>query len=132
VGVLGTLAGSAITGADPVWNVTAVHFAQIVLGSVLGMLFGFTLGLLIRNSAGAIITYFVYTLALPPLLGLLAANQEWFANLQPWVDYNYAQWPLFDGDVTSQQWRQLAVAGALWFLLPLAAGLLLARRAEVK
>ena len=61
-----------------------------MLGSVLGMLFGFMLGVLIRNSAGAIVAYFVYTLVLPPLLGLLAANQKWFADLQPWVDYNYA------------------------------------------
>ena len=132
VGVLGTLLGSAITGTGPVWNVTAVHFALIVLGSVLGMLFGFTLGLLIRSSAGAIVAYFVSTLVLPPLLGLLAANQAWFADLQPWVDYNLAQRPLFNGDLTTQQWQHLAVAGALWFLLPLAVGLLTVRRAEIK
>ena len=41
VGVLGTLVGSAIAGVDPVWNVSAIHFTLIVLGSVLGMLFGF-------------------------------------------------------------------------------------------
>jgi hypothetical protein len=90
------------------------------------------LGLLIRNSAGAIVTYFVYTLLLPPLLGLLAANQKWFAYLQPWVDYNYAQRPLFDGGVSSQQWQHLAVTGGLWFLLPLVIGLLIVRRADVK
>ena len=132
VGVLGTLLGSAITGTGPVWNVTTVHFAQIVLGSVLGMLFGFMLGLLIRSSAGAIVAYFVSTLVLPPLLGLLAAHQAWFADLQPSVDYNLAQRPLFNGDLTTQQWQHLAVAGALWFLLPLAAGLLTVRRAEIK
>jgi ABC-2 type transport system permease protein len=132
VGVLGTLVGSAIAGVDPVWNVSATHFATIVLGSVLGMLFGFMLGLVIRNSAGAIVTYFVYTLVLPPLLGLLAANQKWFADLQPWVDYNYAQTALFGGSLTSEQWQQLATAGALWFLLPMAVGLLIVRRAEVK
>ena len=132
VGVLGTLVGSAIAGVDPVWNVTATHFGLIVLGSVLGMLFGFMLGLVIRNSAGAIVTYFVYTLVLPPLLGLLAANQKWFADLQPWVDYNVAQRPLFDGSVSSQQWAHLAVAGGLWFVLPMAIGMLIVRRAEVK
>jgi large-conductance mechanosensitive channel len=132
VGVLGTLVGSAIAGVDPVWNVSAVHFAEIVLGSVLGMLFGFTIGVVVRNSAGAIVTYFVYTLVLPPLLGLLAANQKWFADLQPWVDYNYAQQPLFGGSVTTQQWQHLAVAGAMWLLLPLAIGLVVVRRAEVK
>jgi ABC-2 type transport system permease protein len=132
VGALGTLIGSAVVGIDPVWNVSASHFALIVLGSVLGMLFGFMLGLVIRSSAGAIVTYFVYTLVLPPLLGLLAANQQWFASLQPWVDYNVAQRPLFDGTVSSQQWQHLATAGGLWFILPMAVGLIVVRRAEVK
>jgi hypothetical protein len=132
VGVLGTVVGSAIAGVDPVWDVSVGHFATIVLGSVLGMVFGFMLGLLIRNSAGAIVTYFVYTLVLPPLLGLLAANQEWFADLQPWVDYNYAQTPLFDGSLSSAQWQHLAATSGLWLLLPMAVGLLVVRRAEVK
>ncbi|HEV7148017.1 MAG TPA: ABC transporter permease subunit [Pedococcus sp.] len=132
VGALGTLVGSAIAGVDPVWNVSASHFLLIVLGSVLGMLFGFMLGLVIRNSAGAIVTYFVYTLVLPPVLGLLAANVKWFSDLQPWVDYNYAQRPLFDGSLSSQQWQHLAVSGGLWFLVPMALGLVVVRRAEVK
>ncbi|WP_406830622.1 ABC transporter permease [Pedococcus sp. KACC 23699] len=132
VGALGTVVGSAIAGVDAVWNVSVTHFALIVVGSVLGMLFGFMLGLVIRNSAGAIVTYFVYTLVLPPLLGLLAANQKWFADLQPWVDFSYAQRPLFDGSLTGQQWQHLASAGALGFLLPMAVGLLVVRRAEVK
>jgi len=132
VGVLGTLVGGAIAGVDPVWNVSATHFALIVLGSVLGMLFGFVLGLVVRNSAGAIVTYFVYTLVLPPLLGMLAANQKWFADLQPWVDYSFAQRPLFNGSLTSQEWQHLGTAGALWFVLPMVVGLLAVRRAEVK
>ena len=74
VGTLGTLVGSAITGLDPVWNVSVDGFLSFTLGSVLGMMFGFTLGVLIRNSAGAIVAYFVYTLVLPPLLGLLAMS----------------------------------------------------------
>ena len=132
VGVLGTLVGSLITGLDPVWNATVSEFALIVLGSVLGMLFGFMLGVLIRNSAGAIVAYFVYTLVLPPLLGLLAANQQWFKDLQPWVDYNNAQTVLFNGSVTTEQWQQLAVSGTIWFLIPLAVGLFIVRRSEVK
>ena len=53
VGVLGTLVGSMITGLDPVWNATPAEFGLIVLGSVLAMVFGFMLGVLIRNSSGA-------------------------------------------------------------------------------
>ena len=132
VGTLGTLVGSAITGLDPVWNVSVDGFLSFTLGSVLGMMFGFTLGVLIRNSAGAIVAYFVYTLVLPPLLGLLAMSQDWFADLQPWVDYNLAQMALFEGGLSSEQWQQLAVSGTIWFLIPLVVGLVIVRRAEVK
>ena len=62
VGALGNMVGHAIAGMDPVWNISVGHVLAIVLGSVLGMMFGFMLGVLIRNSAGAIVTYFVYTL----------------------------------------------------------------------
>lgn len=132
VGTLGTLVGSAIAGVDPVWNVSAVQFLHIVLVSVLGMLFGFMLGLVIRNSAGAIVTYFVYTLVLPPLLGLLAANQQWFADLQPWVDPNLSQDALFGGGFTSEQWAQLAVTTTVWLVLPLVVGVRSLLRSEVK
>ena len=80
-----------------------------MLANVLGMLVGFMLGVLIRNSAGAIVAYFVYSLVLPTLLVLLATCQEWFRDLQPWVDFNFAQGALFDGDLTGDQWAQLAV-----------------------
>ena len=132
VGTLGTLLASVITGLDPVWDATVSEFALIVLGSVLGMLFGFMLGVVIRNSAGAIVAYFVYTLVLPPLLGLLAMSQQWFADLQPWVDYSFTQTALFMGTMTGEQWQQLAVSGTLWFLVPLAVGLVVVRRSEVK
>ena len=114
------------------WNVSAGEFSLIVLGSVLGMLFGFMLGVLLRNSAGAIVAYFVYSLVLPPLVELLAANASWFTDLRSWVDYNTARTMLFNGSMTSEQWQQLAVSGTLWFLLPLAIGLVVVRRAEVK
>ena len=66
IGALGNVVGTAVAGIDPVWNVTVSQFALIVLGSVLGMVFGFMLGVLVRNSAGAIVAYFVYSFVLPP------------------------------------------------------------------
>ncbi len=68
-----------------------------MLGNVLGLLIGFMLGVLVRNSSGAIVGYFVYSLVLPPLTGLLAATQGWFRDLQPWVDFSFAQGALFNG-----------------------------------
>jgi hypothetical protein len=46
-------------------------------------------GTLIRNSAGAIVAFFVFSFVIPPLLGLLTMTQEWFRDVQPWVDLDY-------------------------------------------
>ena len=74
VGALGNVLGSAITGLDAVWDVSLTEFANIVLANVLGMLMGFMLGVLFRSSAGAIVGYFVYSLVLPSVFGMLAAT----------------------------------------------------------
>jgi hypothetical protein len=132
VGALGNLLGTAITGTPRVWDASLADLAYIVLGNVLGLLIGFMLGVLVRNSSGAIVGYFVYSLVLPPLTGLLAATQGWFRDLQPWVDFNFAQGALFNGSMTGSEWAHLAVAGAIWLLAPLTAGLVLVMRSEVK
>ena len=132
VGVLGNLLGSTITGLDPVWDVTTQQFALITLANILGMLMGFMLGVVIRNSPAAIVAYFVFSLVLPGAFGALAAFQAWFADLQPWVDVNFAIMRLFDQSVTSQQWAQLGVTTLAWLWIPLALGLRAVLRAEVK
>jgi hypothetical protein len=132
IGAVGNVIGTAITGTDLVWDATATELAYIVLGNVLGLAFGFMLGVLIRNSAGAIVAYFVCTLALPTLFGLLAANQQWFRDLRPWIDFNYAQSALFNDSLTGEQWANLGVAGAIWLVAPLVVGVTLVMRSEVK
>jgi ABC-2 type transport system permease protein len=134
IGALGNLAGTAINGTPQVWDVTVVDALLIVLGNVLGLLIGFMLGLVIRNSPGAIVAYFIYSFVLPTIFLVLATNQEWFRDLQPWVDVTYAQSPLFaaDGPLTAQQWANVAVTGVIWLLAPLLVGLRLVTRSEVK
>ena len=132
IGAVGNVAGSALAGTELVWDVSLVQALYIVLANVLGVLVGFMLGLLIRSSAGAIVAYFVYSLLLPTLSGLLAAKQEWFRDLQPWVDFNFSQTRLFDGGPSGDQWGQLATSGAVWLVLPLTVGLALTMRSEVK
>ena len=132
VGAVGTLVGSAITGLDPVWNISVQTFGLIVLANLIGMLMGFMLGTVIRNSPAAIVAYFVYALVLPGAFGALASFQQWFEDLQPWVDVNYATIPLFDGSVTAENWLQLAITTTFWLWIPLAFGLRAVLRAEVK
>lgn len=131
VGALGNLIGAAIVGVDPVWDLDPTVLLTIILATVLGMFMGFTLGVLIRNSAGAIVTYFVITMVIPPLSELLAFNQSWFRDLQPWVDFNLTRNALYDAVPTGEQWAQLALSGTIWLVIPLTIGLLTLRRSEV-
>lgn len=132
VGALGNLVGSAITGLDATWDITLPQFGSIVLANVLGMLIGFTLGVLFRSSAAAIVGYFVYFFVLPVAFGTLAAFQEWFRDLQPWVDAQFAITRLFDNTMTAEYWQQLGVTTLVWLWIPLAFGLRAVLRAEVK
>ncbi len=132
VGALGNVVGSGLKGVDTVWNLSPTAILYIVGADLIGMMVGFMLGILTRNSAGAIVGYFSYWFVVPTLSMVLAANQTWFEKAQPWVDFNFNQGNLYDGGFSAQQWLQLAVTGAAWLLLPLAFGLWRVMRAEVK
>lgn len=132
IGALGNLIGAAVAGIDPVWDLSIDQMLTITLATVLSMLIGFMLGVLIRNSPGAIVGYFVYNFVLTPLSMLLATSQSWWRDLQPWMDFNFTQGWLFEGDLTGRQWTQLGVTGLFWLVIPLAIGLFLIRRSEVK
>ena len=133
VGAVGNLLGSTIMGLDTVWDVSLAAAAQILLGNLVGMAIGFTLGVVLRNSAAAIVGYFVVSLVLPGILALLAQVRSWFADLQPWIDWNYTQVALFEGGTdTAREWAMLGSTTAIWIVLPLVIGLLFLRRSEVK
>lgn len=133
IGALGNIVGAAINGVDAVWNVNLTQMLLIIFANVLGLLVGFMLGVLIRNTPGAIVGYFVYSFVLPSILGALAAFVQWFEDLQPWVDFGFAQVPLFEGNnPTTEQWAQLGVSSLPWLIIPLALGTWAVLRSEVK
>jgi len=133
VGAVGNLAGSALAGVDTVWDVSLSTAPQIVLGNLVGMAIGFTLGVVLRASAGAIVGYFVVSLVLPGILELLALVRESFRDLQPWIDWNYTQVELFEGATnTGEEWAMLGSTTMIWIVIPLVFGLLFLRRSEVK
>ncbi|MET1037551.1 MAG: ABC transporter permease [Aeromicrobium sp.] len=132
IGAVGNVVGSAINGVEAVWNITVADFLLIVLANVLGLLIGFMLGVLIRNTPGAIVGYVVYSFLLPTIFGILAALQDWFKDLQPWVDFGYSQTPLFEGSPSGEQWAQLGVSGVIWLVIPMIIGIWAVLRSEVK
>lgn len=132
VGAGGNLVGSMSTGEPARWDLTAGDLPYYLLANTLMMLVGFTLGVLIRNSPGAIVAYFVYAFVAPTLATLLALFQDWFRDLRPWIDLQDNQDALFAGAFSGEQWLQLAGTVVLWLVLPLTVGVLTLLRSEVK
>jgi len=133
VGALGNVAGSALAGVDTVWDISLSTAPQMVLGNLVGMAIGFTLGVVLRNSAAAIVGYFVVSLVMPGILVLLAQVRSWFEDLQPWIDWNETQVALFEGATnTGEEWAMLGSTTMIWIVIPLVVGLLSLRRSEVK
>jgi ABC-2 type transport system permease protein len=133
VGALGNVAGSALAGVDTVWDISLSMAPQMVLGDLIGMAIGFTLGVVLRNSAPAIVGYFVVSFVMPGILVLLAQVRPWFEDLQPWIDWNETQVVLFDGATnTGKEWAMLGSTTMIWIVIPLVLGLLFLRRSEVK
>jgi hypothetical protein len=132
IGAVGNIVATGLKGVDTQWDLPLTAILYIVGADLIGMTVGFMLGILTRNSAGAIVSYFSYWFVVPTLSMVLAANQSWFERAQPWVDFNYDQGRMYDGGFGAQDWAQLAVTGTFWLLLPLAFGLWRVMRAEVK
>ena len=133
VGALGNLAGSALAGVDIAWDLSLSMALQTVLYNLVGMAFGFALGVVLRNSAAAIVGYFVASLVMPGILVLLAQVRPWFGDLQPWIDWNKTQVALLDGATnTGKEWAMLVSTTMIWIVVPLVVGLLFLRRSEVK
>ncbi|WP_181310458.1 ABC transporter permease subunit [Nocardioides campestrisoli] len=132
IAALGHLLGSALGDTPTVWDITAQNVATLVLANVIGLVMGFTLGVVLRSSPTAIVAFFVWSLVLPNALYVLGTVQEGFADVQPWIDFYYATNPLYEDVPTGEQWAQLATSGTLWLVLPLAFGLWRVHRAEVK
>jgi ABC-2 type transport system permease protein len=130
--VVANLLYGALSGDEVLWDIGVVDVVFYFLLHAIGMATGFAFGTLFLNTAAAIVVYFVYSFVLPGLFQLGAQLMDWFADIQPWIDFAAAQNPLIEGSISGEQWAQLAVSGFIWLVLPLAVGLWRVLRAEVK
>ena len=130
--VVANLLYGALSGDEVLWDIGVVDVVFYFLLHAIGMATGFAFGTLFLNTAAAIVVYFVYSFVLPGLFQLGAQLIDWFADIQPWIDFAAAQNPLIEGSISGEQWAQLAVSGFIWLVLPLAVGLWRVLRAEVK
>lgn len=115
---LGNLLAIALRDADGSWAYGFEGFFDITLLQLLGLVQGLAFGMLILNSAAAIVIYFAVPIAWSLLFTLVSALRD----VAPWVDLSTAQQPLTTHDMTPKSWVQLAVATALWVAIPLVVG----------
>jgi ABC-type transport system involved in multi-copper enzyme maturation permease subunit len=62
IGAIGTVAGAAIAGSDPSWNVTGEALAWTLATQILYLLMGFGFAMLLLNTPAALVIYYGYTL----------------------------------------------------------------------
>lgn len=115
---VGNVLGASLQDGDGSWTFGAAGFRDILVLQLLGVLQGLALGMLIMNTAGAIVTYF----ALPVAIGILAGTVESFRRVAEWVDINTASIPLTAHDADGGDWARLAVAVLIWIVLPMTIG----------
>ncbi len=79
-------------------------------------------------------TYFAYSLILPIAVRILAQLSTNLEKVAPWVQFNTAQTPLFQGDYTptGEQWLQILVTALIWLVPPLVLGIFRLSRTEFK
>jgi hypothetical protein len=125
----GNLLGSAVAGGDGSWQLSAADLGKGVLYLVISMLLGVGFGLLLMNSAFAI----VLVLLLPILWSVLAGLVGALNTAAGWLDISVTNGLLIDDSVTmhGEHWAKLGASVAAWVLLPLAAGLIRLLRREV-
>lgn len=123
---IGALLGGA---SDPWQDIGLDDPGKFAMLQATGVLQGLAFGLIFLNSAAAIVFYFVVPIAFSVLTSITGA----LADAQPWIDLGTAQTPLFEGgDVTAEQWGQLATSTLIWVVLPFVLGLWRVLRAELK
>jgi ABC-2 type transport system permease protein len=130
-GAIGNLlAGVFHDGPAGDWDMTVAGLSNSVMLQLFALLMGFAFGMLIRNSAAAIVLYFV----IPTIWSILAQVIPWVRDhLQKWADFSFAQQPFQSGEwATREEWAHLATSGTLWLVLPLVIGIWLLLRSEVK
>lgn len=122
------LAVVAFTDAGAAWNISRNAVWGGLLVTVLAMAQGVAFGLLIRNTAGAIVAFFTVPVAFTVAGQLIESVRD----AMPWIDLAIAGEPVMYGDaMTGQQWAQLGTASGVWIVLPLVLGLIRLTRSEI-
>ncbi len=127
VAALANVVGMAIRSGDGSWDFGIAGFSDITVLQLLGILGGLAYGMLLLNSAAAIVLSFAL-----PTVSAIVFNWSKVAGAAPWADQSTAQSPLQDHSASGSDWTHLAINTLIWVVLPLAVGAWRLMRSEVK
>ena len=125
---VGNVVGMLVQNGDGDWHYQLSWVGETSIAQLVGIIEGFAFGLLLLNSAAAIVAYFVAPLASSIAFSLIGP----ISGAAPWLDVNTASSPLLDHTMSGRSWLHLAVACLVWLGVPLSLGLWRLRRAEIK
>jgi ABC-2 type transport system permease protein len=115
---VGNQLGQALQDGAGDWTSGTSGLRDVLVLQLLGVVQGLALGMLIMNSAGAVVAYF----AIPAVWGILTSTVAFFRRIGEWVDLNTTTAVLQAHDMDAGAWARLAVSALLWIGLPLVLG----------
>ena len=124
---VGLVIAGAVHGGPVTWSVSGREFAGLLGTFVVFTLMGLAFGLVLGNSAVAIVLYYL----IPMIVAPLSAWDKARPVLQ-WVDPSAISQALTVPDAGAEVWQHGSAAFAFWVILPLVAGTVLTLRREVK
>lgn len=125
---LGNQLGQVLQDGVGTWTFGLSGLRDIAVVQLIGVVQGLAYGMLIMNSAAAIVVYF----ALPIAWGILTGTVEWFRRIGEWIDLSTTSLPLISGEMTGGALARLGVSVLIWIVLPLVLGWLRLLRRELK
>lgn len=140
-GALGNVLANGVAGSEVVWNLEVGELLWTVGLQIAYFLMAFGLALVLLNTPGAIVLFYVFGLIAPFMIySPLVFAFDWAREILPWIDFNLAATPLAYGrdllgeptSVDFIDWARFVVSIVLWVVLPCAVGYLRATRSEVK
>lgn len=130
VAVLIALILTPLSGAvDPWSNLEVGYLAQAFLALAIGGAWGYAFGVMLLNSAFAIVAYF----AVPMVVSIVTAIWSTAQDKLLWFDLSTSSGMLFTPDeLSGEQWAQIGTGTLLWIVLPMVIGFIRIHRAEIK
>ncbi|GII77460.1 hypothetical protein Sru01_24420 [Sphaerisporangium rufum] len=125
---LANAVAAPLVEADGSWALDMRTLAYGLLYQLVGVCVGLGVGMLLLNSAAALVVYYI----LPTVWSLVAGLVESLKAAARWLDLTVTTQPLLAGEMTAEAWRRLGTSFALWGLLPLVLGTIRLLRSEVK